>query len=100
MPKELLNRELTTDKRAGGWAQLRFMDVCKRDVRAMDIDIERWKDMAKDRVTLETQFTPMVGARSEETNACRRREEYSTEREKQGDIRGEPLRKHSFQSRQ
>lgn len=73
IPKVLMYRELTTSKKA------RSKDVCKRDTRAMDIDIKRWEDIANDH----SQWRHKV---------C------STERI-QGDIGGEHLYRHSLQLR-
>ena len=49
IPKDLLYGELATGKRAKGRPQLRFKDVCKRDMKALDIDPERWEELADDR---------------------------------------------------
>ena len=49
IPKDLLYGELATGKRARGRPQLRFKDVCKRDMKALDMDIDGWEDLAQDR---------------------------------------------------
>ncbi|CAH1268131.1 TLR1 [Branchiostoma lanceolatum] len=47
--KDLLYGELISGKRRTGRPQLRFKDVCKRDLKALDIDTEHWEDLASDR---------------------------------------------------
>ena len=32
-----------------GIFQLRFKDVCKRDTKALDVDVDGWEDLAQDR---------------------------------------------------
>jgi hypothetical protein len=41
IPKDLLYGELSCGKRALGRPHLRFKDVCKRDMKALDIDTEK-----------------------------------------------------------
>ena len=49
IPKDLLYGELATRKRPTGWPQLRFKDVCKRDLQALDINTDSWEITATDR---------------------------------------------------
>ena len=49
IPKDLLYGELATGKRAHGRPQLRFKDVCKRDTKALDTDVDGREDLAQDR---------------------------------------------------
>ena len=49
IPKDLLYGELATGKRARGRPQLRFKDVCKRDTKALDTDVDGREDLAQDR---------------------------------------------------
>ncbi|CAH1252458.1 Hypp9298 [Branchiostoma lanceolatum] len=49
IPKDLLYGELISGKRRTGRPQLRFKDVCKMDLKALDIDTEHWEDLASDR---------------------------------------------------
>ena len=49
IPKDLLYGELATGKRPTGRPQLRFMDVCKRDVQAFGINTDSWEGTAADR---------------------------------------------------
>ncbi|XP_070195736.1 uncharacterized protein [Littorina saxatilis] len=44
IPKDLLYGELASGKRAQGRPQLRYRDVCKRDMKALDMDINGWED--------------------------------------------------------
>ena len=49
IPKDLLCSELTQGKRPTGRAQLRYKGVCKRDLKAMDIDLTTWEAVVSDR---------------------------------------------------
>ena len=40
IPKDILYGELASGKRSVGRPQLRYKDVCKRDMKALDIDTE------------------------------------------------------------
>ena len=44
--KDILYGELAVGKRPRGRPQLRYEDVCKRDMRALKIDPESWEDIA------------------------------------------------------
>ena len=46
IPKDLLYRELEQGKRPTGRPQLRFKDVCKRDLKALNIDQNNWEATA------------------------------------------------------
>ena len=47
--KDLLYRELATGKIPTGRPQLRFKDVCKRDLQALGINTDSWEVTATDR---------------------------------------------------
>ena len=49
IPKDILYGELASGKRSVGRPQLRYKDVCKRDLKALDINIQCWEDMIADR---------------------------------------------------
>ena len=49
IPKDLLYGELATGSRRTGRPQLRYRDVVKRDMKAVDIDTETWENLAADR---------------------------------------------------
>ena len=49
IPKDLLYGELATGSRRTGRPQLRYRDVVKRDMKAVDIDTETWENPAADR---------------------------------------------------
>ena len=49
IPKDILYSELATGKRTAGRPHLRFRDVCKRDLKALEIDIDNWEELAQDR---------------------------------------------------
>ena len=49
IPKDILYGELATGRRSTGRPHLRFKDVCKRDMRALDINTESWEGLANDR---------------------------------------------------
>ena len=47
IPKGLLYAELADGKRVTGRPHLRFNDVCKRDLKAIGIDVENWEKLAQ-----------------------------------------------------
>jgi hypothetical protein len=49
IPKDILYSELAKGKRTTGRPHLRYKDVCKRDIKALDIDINEWEELAGDR---------------------------------------------------
>lgn len=49
IPKDILYSELAKGKRTAGRPHLRYKDVCKRDLKAIDIDTNSWEDLATDR---------------------------------------------------
>ena len=49
IPKHLLYGKLATAKRPTGRPQLRFKDVCKRDLQALGINTDSWEVTATDR---------------------------------------------------
>ena len=48
IPKDILCGELTSGQRSTGHPQLRYKDACQRDMKALDIDINSWEDLAAD----------------------------------------------------
>ena len=46
IPKDILYGEFASGRRTKGRPQLRYKDVCKRDMRALDINTESWEDLA------------------------------------------------------
>ena len=48
-PKRLYG-ELASRRRSKGRPQLRYKDVCKRDMKALDINTKSWKDLAANRM--------------------------------------------------
>ena len=49
IPKDILYGELASGKRSVDRPQLRYKDVCKRDLKALDIDTNSWEDTSADR---------------------------------------------------
>ncbi|KAL8601071.1 hypothetical protein ACOMHN_040772 [Nucella lapillus] len=49
IPKDILYGELASSKRSVGRPQLRYIDVCKHDLKALDINTESWEDIAANR---------------------------------------------------
>ena len=51
IPKDMLYSELCLGTRPTGRPELRFKDVCKRDMKACDIDTSSWETAAHNRTT-------------------------------------------------
>lgn len=51
IPKDLLYGELAEGSRAAGRPHLRYKDVCKRDLKAVNIDLSTWEETAMKRDT-------------------------------------------------
>ena len=49
IPKDVLYSELATGKRSVGRPCLRYVDICKRDMKVANIDIQNWENLAEDR---------------------------------------------------
>ena len=49
IPKDILYSEQAKGKRTTGRPHLRYKDVCKRDLKAIGIDINSWEELAGDR---------------------------------------------------
>ena len=49
IPQDLLYGQLGAGSRAQGRPKLRFRDVCKIDLKSLDIDVNTWEDLAADR---------------------------------------------------
>ena len=49
IPKSLLYSELVVGKRNRGRPKLRFKDVCKRDLKSLNITTDEWEWLANDR---------------------------------------------------
>ena len=47
IPKDVLYGELAVGKRPRGHPQLRYKDVCKRDMRALEMDPKSWEDSGR-----------------------------------------------------
>ena len=48
IPKDILYGELTSGQRSTGCLQLRYKDACKRDMKALNININSWEDLTTD----------------------------------------------------
>ena len=73
IPKDILYGELASGRRSKGRPQLRNKDVCKTDMKALDINTESWEDPAADRMMwrstlnqhLKTGEKKLVGAEAQ-----------------------------------
>ena len=73
IPKDLLYGELATVTRPTGQPQLRFKDVCKRDLEALSINTDSWEVTATDRDAW--RYTVKVGlSRYKETQRVKAEE--------------------------
>ena len=57
IPKDILYSELAKGKRTTGRPHLRYKDVCKRDLKAIGIDINSWEELAGDRCSWRQALT-------------------------------------------
>ena len=53
IPKDILYGELPSGKRSTGRPKLRYEDVCKRDIKAMGINMENLEEVSSDRSVLQ-----------------------------------------------
>ena len=79
IPKDLLYGQLSTGTRRTGRPMLRFKDVCKRDLKAYNIDPDSWEAAADDRDC----WRHMVqrGVRLGENDRCRQAAEEAPQAE-------------------
>ena len=73
IPKDLLYGELALGKRPIGRPQLRFKDVCKRDLKVLGINTDTWEAVASDRAAWKHTVQDSL-AQLEEDNTQRARE--------------------------
>ena len=69
IPKDVLYGELATGRRNVGRPQLCFRDVCKRDMKALEINTECWEDLATDRSKWRGTLTRLLKAGEERLTA-------------------------------
>ena len=50
IPKDLLYGELKYGSRPRGRPQLRYKDICKRDLKAININTDSWEEVASQRI--------------------------------------------------
>ena len=70
IPKDILCGELATGRRDVGHPQLRFRDICKRDMKALEINTERWEDLAADHSKWRGTLTRQLKAGEERLTAA------------------------------
>ena len=49
VPKDLLSGELVQGNRPRGRPQLQYKDICKRDLKALGMDLNRWETLKSER---------------------------------------------------
>ena len=57
--------ELASARRSKGRPQLRYKGVCKRDMKALDINTESWEDLATDRMMWRSTLNKHLKSREE-----------------------------------
>ena len=70
IPKDILYGQLATGKRRTGRPQLRYSDACKRDMKALDIDVRDWEDLAADRPKWRAALTTHLKAGEKKMTAA------------------------------
>ena len=69
IPTDLLYGELASAKRPTGRPQLRYRDVVKRDMKAVDINTESWESLAANRSKWRGTLTNQLKAGEKPTQA-------------------------------
>ena len=82
IPRDLLCGELVSEKRPTGRPQLRYRDVVKRDMKAVDINTESWESLAANRSKWRGALTNQLKAREEKLTQA------ATERRTRRKLRG------------
>ena len=49
IPKSMLYSKLVDGTRKHGWPTLRYKDVCKRDLKNLNVGTDKWEELANDR---------------------------------------------------
>lgn len=57
-PKGSPSRRISSGKRPTGRPQIRYKDVCKKDLKAVDIDINGWETLTSERSDKKQVFRP------------------------------------------
>ena len=79
IPKDLLYGELTIGQRSQGRPQQYFRNVCKRDLRDCEIDVQEWEALAEDRDEWRLSVkTGIVNSRRDEAEEKRQRRKERT----------------------
>ena len=69
IPKDILWGELAYGRRTKGRTKVRYKDVCKRDMKALDIKTESWEDLAADRMRWRSTLNQHLKSGEEKQNA-------------------------------
>ena len=62
IPKYILYSELAKGKKTTGRRHLRYIDVCKSDIKAFDFDVNSWEEFAEDRSSWRQALTAALEA--------------------------------------
>ena len=65
IPKDILCGELASGRRTKGRPQLYYKDVCKRDMKALDINTESWEDLTANRMMWRSTLNQHLKSREE-----------------------------------
>ena len=68
IPKDILYSELDKGKRTTGRPHPRYNDVCKRDLKALDIEVKSWDELTEDKSSWRKVLVLTAGLEAGERN--------------------------------
>uniref|UniRef100_A0A0L8GC42 Uncharacterized protein n=1 Tax=Octopus bimaculoides TaxID=37653 RepID=A0A0L8GC42_OCTBM len=70
IPKDIFYGELAAGQRNKGCPQLRYNDVCRENMKVLNIDINSWEDLAADRTSWKSALLKQLRIGEEELSAA------------------------------